>query len=239
MSWVLNADVGEGFPYDAELLSVIDAANVACGFHAGDAETMRQVCRLALRHGVTVGAQPSYRDREGFGRRDMDVAPDQLRDDLREQVDVLSGIAAAEGTAVRYLKPHGALYNRAVWDVEQAAVVVQVAAEQSLPVLGLPGSRLLEAAAAAGLDGWREFFADRAYTPDGRLVSRSEPDALVTDPAVVAARVRRLAAEGVVAASDGSLVPMAADSICVHGDSPGALELARVVRRAIDEAGAE
>jgi UPF0271 protein len=236
VAWELNADVGEGFPYDAELLTVIDAANVACGFHAGDAETMRHVCRLAVRHGVTVGAQPSYRDREGFGRRDLDVSPQQLLDDLREQLQALTDIAASEGSAVRYVKPHGALYNRAVWDSDRAGAVVQVAVEHGLPVLGLPGSRLLATAEEAGLEVWREFFADRAYTPEGRLVPRTEADALVTDPARVTARVRRLMSEGVVEAGDGTLVPVDADSICVHGDSPGALELARAVRAAIDKA---
>jgi 5-oxoprolinase (ATP-hydrolysing) subunit A len=233
--WELNADVGEGFPYDAELLTVIDAANVACGFHAGDDETMSHVCRLAVRHGVTVGAQPSYRDREGFGRRDLDVTAEQLLDDLREQLAALTAIAASVGCAVSYVKPHGALYNRTVWDAERAGAVVQVAAEHGLPVLGLPGSRLLAAAAEAGLGVWREFFADRGYTPEGRLVPRTEPGAVITDPSSVTARVRRLMSEGVVVASDGTLVPVEADSICVHGDSPGALELARAVRAAIDE----
>ncbi len=231
----LNADVAEGFPYDAELMQVVTQANVACGFHAGDAAMMREVCRLAVKHGVDVGAQVSYRDREHFGRRDLDVDSETLRADLDEQVATLTAIAAEVGTGVGYLKPHGALYNRVVWDEQQAAVVADVCRRASLPLLCLPGSVALRLASDAGVACRREFFADRAYDARGQLVPRTVAGAVVDDPAQVTARVRRFVDDGSVITIDGSPLDVEADSICVHGDTPGALALARSVRTVLDE----
>ncbi|HET7173485.1 MAG TPA: 5-oxoprolinase subunit PxpA [Nocardioidaceae bacterium] len=229
----LNADLGEGFPFDEELLDIVTSANVACGFHAGDRATMRTACEHCVAHGVRIGAQPSYRDREGFGRRDLGVSVDTLIDDLEEQVAALLDAAARAGAKVAYLKPHGALYNRAAWDADRAGAVVEVASRHGLPVLGLPGSELLRLAELAGLTARREFFADRGYDDGGRLVPRGDERALVTDPAVAAARVRTLVERGTVLSVSGRSVPVAADSICVHGDTPGAVAVARGVRGAL------
>lgn len=219
----LNADLGEGVTDDEALLDVVTSANVACGFHAGDEPTMRAVCVRAAALGVAVGAQVSYADRAGFGRRDLDVAPAVLEAQVAEQVAVLSEIAAQAGTRVSYVKPHGALYNRVVHDAEQAAAVLR--GSPGLPVLGLPGSVLLALARDLGREARREGFPDRAYTPDGRLVPRSEPGAVLTDTALIARRAVELA-PGV-------------DSVCVHGDEPEAVEHARAVRAALTQAGYE
>lgn len=229
----LNADLGEGFPFDEELLGIVTSANVACGFHAGDRATMRTACERCVAHGVRIGAQPSYRDRDGFGRRDVDVSVDTLTDDLEEQVAALLDAAAWAGAKVAYLKPHGALYNRTVWDADRAGAVVAVAGRHGLPVLGLPGSELLRLAEHAGLATHREFFADRGYDDDGRLVPRGDERALVTDPTEAAVRVRTLVERGSVQSVSGRPVPVAADSICVHGDTPGAVAVARGVRGAL------
>jgi len=240
----LNADLGEGFGVwrlgdDDALLGVVTSANVACGFHAGDPSTMRRVCAGAVAAGVAIGAQVSYRDLAGFGRRFIDVAPAELTDDVLYQLAALDGIARAEGGRVGYVKPHGALYNAAVHHEGQARAVVDAvrAYDPSLPVLGLPGSSLLRRAEAAGLRPVPEGFADRGYTPEGTLVPRREPGALVTDPAAVAERAVRMAVDGVVTAVDGTAVDVAVASICVHGDTPGAVQLARAVRSALQEAG--
>jgi UPF0271 protein len=240
----LNADLGEGFGVwrlgdDDALLGVVTSANVACGFHAGDPSTMRRVCTTAVAAGVAIGAQVSYRDLAGFGRRFIDVAPAELTDDVLYQLAALDGLARTAGGRVSYLKPHGALYNAVVSHEAQAeAVVAAVTAyDAALPVLGLPGSVLLRAAEAAGLRTVSEGFADRGYTPEGTLVPRRSPGALVHDPAAVAERAVRMAAEGTVVAVDGSTVPVAVESVCVHGDTPGAVELARGVRAALTGAG--
>ncbi|MEU2395694.1 5-oxoprolinase subunit PxpA [Streptomyces sp. NPDC007369] len=243
----LNADLGEGFGRwtltdDEALLSVVTSANVACGFHAGDPSIMRRVCELAARRGVRIGAQVSYRDLAGFGRRSMDVPPDELADEVAYQIGALEVFARAAGSRVSYVKPHGALYNRTVHDAAQAAAVVagvRTAAgpDVDLPVLGLPGSLLLTAAEAAGLTPVPEAFADRAYTPAGTLVPRREPGAVLHDPDAVVARAVALAAEGAVTAADGSRIAVPARSLCLHGDTPGAAGLARRVRQALDAAG--
>jgi 5-oxoprolinase (ATP-hydrolysing) subunit A len=240
----LNADLGEGFGVwrlgdDDALLGIVTSANVACGFHAGDPSTMRRVCTRAVAAGVAIGAQVSYRDLVGFGRRFVDVEPGELADDVLYQLAALDGVARASGGRVRYVKPHGALYNAVVTHEAQAAAVVAAVRDldPSLPVLGLPGSALLRAAADAGLRTVAEGFADRGYTADGTLVPRREPGALVHDPAQVAARAVRMAAEGVVEAVDGITVPVAVESVCVHGDTPGAVELARAVRAALAGSG--
>jgi 5-oxoprolinase (ATP-hydrolysing) subunit A len=239
----LNADLGEGFGAwrlgdDAALLSVITSANVACGFHAGDASTMRRVCAAGAARGVAVGAQVGYRDLAGFGRRRIEYALDDLRDEIIYQVGALSAIAAAEGTVVRHVKPHGALYNvAAVEDGQASAVVDAVVAVGRLPLLCQPGSRLAVLAAAAGLRVVGEGFADRAYQASGRLVARSTPGAVITSEAEVFERVVRLARDGTVRAITGEEVPVPVESICLHGDTPGAVFLARSVRAALTAAG--
>jgi UPF0271 protein len=240
----LNADLGEGFGVwrlgdDDALLGIVTSANVACGFHAGDPATMRRVCSRAAAAGVAVGAQVSYRDLAGFGRRFMDVDPAELTDDILYQLAALDGIARVAGTRVSYVKPHGALYNAAVRHEGHAQAVVDavLAYDRRLPVLGLPGSVLLREAEAAGMRPVTEGFADRGYTPAGTLVPRTQPGALVHDPVAVAARALRMAADGVVDAVDGTTLLMPVQSVCVHGDTPGAVEMARAVRTALEQAG--
>jgi UPF0271 protein len=240
----LNADLGESFGVwrlgdDEALLGVVTSANVACGFHAGDPTTMRRVCADAVAAGVAIGAQVSYRDLAGFGRRFVDVPEAELADDVLYQLAALDGMARTEGGRVAYVKPHGALYNAAVHHEAQARAVVDAVAayDRSLPILGLPDSALLRLAEAAGLRPVSEGFADRGYTPQGTLVPRREPGALVTDPAAVAERAVRMAVDGTVTAVDGTVVELAVTSVCVHGDTPGAVDLARAVRAALEAAG--
>lgn len=240
----LNADLGEGFGRwqltdDEALLSVVTSANVACGFHAGDPSTMRRVCELAAGHGVVIGAQVSYRDLAGFGRRAMDVPPDELADEITYQIGALEVFARAAGARVGYVKPHGALYNRCVHDEEQAhAVIAGIrAAGGALPVLGLPGSRLHEAAREAQLPVVGEAFADRAYTAEGTLVPRREPDAVIHDPDEVVKRALGMARDQAVTSRDGTRVALTARSLCLHGDTPGAAGLARRVRSELTASG--
>lgn len=239
----LNADLGESFGRwrlgdDEALLPLVTSANVACGFHAGDPATLVRTCAAAAAHGVTIGAQVSYRDLAGFGRRFIDVSPDDLYADVLYQIGALDGIARSVGSRVSYVKPHGALYNTVVHHEEQAAAVVRaVDSADRLPVLGLPGSALLAAAAEAGLRAVPEAFVDRAYTPDGTLVPRTQAGAVLDDPAVVAARATTMVRDGQVVAIDGSVLDATAESLCVHGDSPGAVRMAAAVRDALDAAG--
>ena len=240
----LNSDLGESFGRwvlgdDEAVLGLVTSANVACGFHAGDPTTLRRTCAAAAARGVVVGAQVGYRDLAGFGRRFIDVAPDELADDVVYQIGALDGMCLVAGTAVRYVKPHGALYNAVVHHEEQAAAVVAAVRDYStdLPVLGLPGSAFLRAAEKAGLRAVPEFFVDRAYTREGTLVSRREAGAVLHDPDDVSARVLRLVTDGVVTAIDGSDVTVRAESACVHGDSPGAVDMARAVRSGLEKAG--
>lgn len=240
----LNADLGEGFGRwrltdDEQLLSVVTSANVACGFHAGDAATMRRVCELAAGRGVRIGAQVSYRDLAGFGRRAMDVPPEELAAEVAYQIGALEVFARAAGTRVAYVKPHGALYNRVVRDEQQAEAVVDgvLLADDALPVLGLPGSCFLEVAEKAGLPVVTEAFADRAYTEEGTLVPRTEDGAVVTDPDTVVERSVSIARDGTVTARSGRPIPVRARSLCLHGDTPGAVDLARRVRARLADAG--
>jgi UPF0271 protein len=240
----LNADLGEGYGVwrlgdDDALLGVVTSANVACGFHAGDPSIMRRVCERAVAGAVAIGAQVSYRDLAGFGRRFIDVPPAELADDVLYQLAALDGIARTAGGRVAYVKPHGALYNATVTHEEQARALVDAVAryDAALPVLGLPGSALLRQAGRAGLTVVAEGFADRGYTAEGTLVPRSRPGALIADPAAVTERVVRMAVDGVVVAVDGSLVEVDVTSVCVHGDTPGAVELAHSVRAALGAAG--
>ncbi len=237
----LNADLGEipgieGAAIDRELLRVVTSANVACGGHAGDAESMRRVCAEAASLSVAIGAQVSFVDREGFGRRRLEVSSALLADQLRQQVADLATAASEAGTQVAYLKPHGALYHAAAQDRQIAHVVTEVAAEFSLPVLTLPHGHLRELASAAGLTSFGEIFADRAYEPSGLLVPRDQPGAVLDDRGDVVARVVTWAQTGQVRSITGTFVDIDAVSMCLHGDTPGAVQLAHDARRALESA---
>lgn len=234
----LNADLGEGFGVwrigdDDAMLDIVTSANVACGFHAGDAATLARTCRAAAARGVRIGAQVGYRDLAGFGRRFIDVEPDELTADVIYQIGALQALARAAGSTVKYVKPHGALYNAIVDHEEQAAAVAAAvhATDPDLAVLGLAGSAFLAAAQRLGLRTIAEAFADRAYTPDGRLVSRREPGAVLEDPDEISRRVASMVRDGTVTAIDGSPVTIQVESVCVHGDSPDAVRIAAAVRR--------
>jgi UPF0271 protein len=240
----LNSDLGESFGVwrlgdDEAMLDVVTSANVACGFHAGDPTVLRMTCGLAAGRGVAIGAQVSYPDLVGFGRRHLDMASDELRDAVLYQLGALDAFAQVAGAEVAYVKPHGALYHSAATDRRVADAVVAAAAEYdfSLAVLGLPDSELLRAAERAGLEAVGEAFADRAYRPDGGLVPRRDAGSVITDPEVVAVRAVRMATSGEVEAIDGTVVAVSARSICIHGDTPGAVDLARAVRDALVTAG--
>ena len=238
----LNADLGEGFGRwtltdDDALLDVVSSANVACGFHAGDPSTMRRVCAGAAARGVRIGAQVSYRDLAGFGRREMDVPPEELADELTYQIGALEAFARAAGARVAYVKPHGALYSRVGRDAGQAGALATAAARAGLPLLGQPGPVLSAAAARAGVAVVAEGFVDRAYTTDGRLVPRGTPGAVLDEPAAVVERALGLALRGEVVAVTGETVPVRARSLCLHGDTPGAAALAGRVRDALAAAG--
>jgi UPF0271 protein len=240
----LNADLGEGFGVwrlgdDLALLDIVTSANVACGFHAGDPVTIRRTCAAAVDRGVAIGAQVSYRDLAHFGRREMDAEPEELCAEVLYQLAAVDGIARAMGGRVSYVKPHGALYNRVCRDEEQAAALIDAVADydRSLPVLTLPGSAVHKVAAAEGVPTVTEAFADRAYTAAGTLVPRREQGAVIDDVAAVSARAVRMAVEGAVTSIDGTPVAVQARSICVHGDTPGAVRLARAVRDGLLEAG--
>jgi UPF0271 protein len=240
----LNSDLGEGFGQwqlgdDEALLSLVTSANVACGFHAGDPTVMRRICEAAAERGVAIGAQVGYRDLAGFGRRFIDVDPAELVNDVVYQIAALDGFARLAGIRVAYVKPHGALYNAIVHHEAQAAAVAEAVRryDPELPVLGLPGSVWLRTARAAGLTPVHEAFADRAYTPEGTLVPRREPGAVLHDPEVIVRRCLRMVTEGVVEAVDGSDVPLSVRSVCVHGDTAGAVAIARRLREELERAG--
>ncbi|WP_038469500.1 LamB/YcsF family protein [Arthrobacter sp. PAMC 25486] len=240
----LNADVGESFgPWrlgdDAAIFMQVSSASIACGFHAGDPRTMRKSCAAAAAAGVAIGAHPSYRDLAGFGRRFLDVDPEELRDEVLYQVGALQAMARAEGTSVRYVKPHGALYNALVHHTAQAEAVVSAMLElgPALPLLVSPGSEAGRLAAAAGITVVAEAFADRAYNPDGTLVPRTQPGAVLHDVDAVVTQGLRIAVDREVIATDGTRVPLDVQSLCLHGDTPGAVAMASAVRAALDSAG--
>ncbi|QNE19379.1 LamB/YcsF family protein [Kribbella qitaiheensis] len=240
----LNADLGEGFGSwsmgdDAGLLDVVTSANIACGFHAGDPSIMRRVTGQAVERGVAIGAHVGYDDKPGFGRRFIDIEPAVLRDQVVYQLGALDAFARIAGDRVRYVKPHGALYNTIGSHEEQAAAVVGaiVDYDRSLPVLGLPESAWLRLAAEAGLTVVHEAFADRAYTPAGTLVSRREAGSVLHDPDEIAARCTAMAAGSPIQDSEGGALKLDPASICVHGDTPGAVEIARRVRHTLEGAG--
>lgn len=240
----LNSDLGESFGAwtmgdDAAMLGLVSSANVACGFHAGDPAGILRTLQAANARNVAIGAHVSYPDLAGFGRRNMDVASDDLTADVIYQIGALQGLATAAGTRVTYVKPHGALYNTIAHDQRQAQAVIAAlkAIDSNLALMVLANSPLETLAQQAGLRVLREAFADRAYTPQGTLVSRREAGAVLHDPQAVAARMVQLVTKGTLTAIDGSELRLKADSICIHGDSPGALAMAKAVHQALSEAG--
>lgn len=246
----LNSDLGESFGQwsmgeDEQMLQVVSSANIACGFHAGDPLVLHTTCALAVRNQVSIGAHVSYRDLAGFGRNFIDVAPDQLHAEVLYQLSAIDGVARTVGGEVSYVKPHGALYNTIVHHEQQAEAVVRAirdfseGAGRQLALLGLPGSRALSLARELGLRGVAEAFCDRAYTPEGTLVSRREPGAVLHDAGEIAERMVGLVRTGRLAAIDGSEIELSAESLCVHGDSPGAVAIAKQVKAALGEAGIE
>lgn len=240
----LNSDLGENVPDrvvsdDSAMLGLVSSANVSCGFHAGSPEGIRATLAAATKGGVVIGAHPGYDDYEGFGRRPLDVPAATLQAQVEYQIGALLGLTAAVGGSVAYVKPHGGLYNAIVRDEAQAKVVVDAvkAVDERLVFLGLAGSVANRVAAEAGLNVAAEAFADRSYNPDGSLVSRTEPNAVLHDPQAVAARVLRLVQTGQVEAIDGSLVDVDAQSICFHGDSQGSIDMARAARELLESSG--
>lgn len=240
----INSDMGESFGaytigHDAGLMASITSANVAAGFHAGDPSVLRGTIRLARMRGVAVGAHPGFPDLAGFGRREMNVTPAEAEDFILYQIAAVAGVAAAEGVKLQHVKPHGALFNMAVRHAELAGAIARAVAafDSSLILFGLPGSEILKAGRAAGLRVAAEVFADRAYEPDGSLASRRKPGAVLHDPVAVVARAVRMVKERTVVAIDGSVVTLDADTICVHGDTPGADDLAAKIRAGLEAAG--
>ncbi|MBM7505742.1 LamB/YcsF family protein [Agromyces aurantiacus] len=240
----LNADLGESYGAwrmgdDEAMFALVSSANVACGFHAGDPLTMLRSARLSAEHDVVLGAHPGYRDRAGFGRRELAVSAAELAAEVAYQVGALVAMARSAGTRVRYVKAHGALYHRLGADASAASAVADALAgfDEGLVVLGAPGGELERAAASAGLRYAREAFIDRGYLADGTLVPRHEPGAVVHDPVAAADRALELVETGGLAADDGARIELAPDSLCLHGDTPGSVDLARAVRAALDAAG--
>jgi UPF0271 protein len=237
----LNCDLGEGAGHDEELMPLISSANIACGGHAGDEATMLATIRLARQHRVAIGAHPGFADRENFGRVELPVTPAEARGLVLGQTQQLLAVAAQAGARVRHVKPHGALYNMAVRDAALAQAVAEgvYEADPRLILVGLAGSRLIEAGRACGLSTISEVFADRTYRSDGSLTPRREPGALITDPAQAVAQVLGMLRDGRVTATDGSNVPIKAETICLHGDGEHAVEFALKLRAALLEAGFE
>ncbi|MEX6430094.1 MAG: LamB/YcsF family protein [Ferrimicrobium sp.] len=240
----LNSDLGEGstmaqMARDRAILSVVSSANIACGFHAGDTETMSETVRNASEYGVTVGAHVSYYDREGFGRRELNISTAKLKSDLAYQIGALKAITTLNGTTVSYIKPHGALYNRIAYDDTQARAVVETIAtiDSRLVLLTLPGSVAMQVAQELGICAIAEGFADRAYTDDGRLVPRTIPGSVITDPDEVVQRALQMARDGTVTSSDGKVLRLDARSICLHSDTDGAAALSQQIRLALEFAG--
>ena len=237
----LNCDLGEGCGNDAELMPLITSANIACGGHAGDTETMRATVELALEHGVAVGAHPGYPDQENFGRIEHDITHQQLFDEIVAQVTALRNICRGAGTALSHVKPHGALYNLAARDAEISLVVANAVAavDQNLTLFGLAGSHSLTEAERVGLRSASEVFGDRTYQPDGSLTPRSQPGALIENPEIAAAHVLEMVMSGQATSMTGEPVAVRADTVCIHGDGPFAPAFARVIRDALRLAGVE
>lgn len=223
----LNCDLGEGAPHDAEMMPLITSANIACGAHAGDEETMQECVKLALVHGTAIGAHPGYDDRKNFGRTELNLPTGDLRALISHQIQALRNISGHSGTGLTHVKPHGALYNQAARDPAIAAAIAEAVheADPTLVLFGLAGSELIAAGKARGLATAREIFADRRYQSDGSLVPRSHPDAMITDPAEACAQTLRLIRQGI------------ADTVCIHGDGPHAVEFAHALRHTLQEEG--
>lgn len=237
----LNADVGEGCGDDAALMPLLTSASIACGAHAGDVSTMRRTVELALRYGVVIGAHVSYPDREHFGRRDLKLSAEQLTAEILFQLGTLEAITRVAGARLCYVKAHGALYNRMAADAETAETVLTAVHgfDAALPILTLPDSVAMSVAWQLGMTAVAEAFADRAYSADGKLVSRDKQDAVITDEKVVAERAVEIAMTQRTRSIDGQVVHISARSLCVHGDTPGAVVLARALREALVAAGVE
>jgi 5-oxoprolinase (ATP-hydrolysing) subunit A len=240
----INSDMGESFGaytigHDAGLMKAITSANVAAGFHAGDPTVLRETIRLARASGVAVGAHPGFPDLVGFGRRELNVTAREAEDFVLYQIAAVAGVAAAEGIRLQHVKPHGALFNMAVHNADLAAAIARAVAafDRSLILFGLPGSEILNAGRAVGLRVAAEVFADRAYEPDGSLASRRKPGSVIHQADAVVSRAVRMVTEKTVAAIDGSVVPLEADTICVHGDTPGSDRLAASIRSGLERAG--
>ncbi|MFI5174887.1 MAG: LamB/YcsF family protein [Terriglobia bacterium] len=242
----LNCDMGESFGAwkmgtDEAIMPFITSVNIACGFHGGDPDTMRRTVESALRHGVAVGVHPGFPDLIGFGRRDMNVTPEEARNFVLYQVGALSAFVRAQGGRLSHVKPHGALYHRAARDAQLASAIALAVKEfdPSLIFIGLANSELVHSGERIGLRVASEVFADRTYQSDGSLTSRRLPQAMVKDPREAAARVVRMVREGKVKTLDGQDYSVRADTVCIHGDTPGALEFAHTVRQELEEAGIE
>jgi UPF0271 protein len=240
----INSDTGESFGaytigHDQGLFRSITSANVAAGFHAGDPSVLRSTIRLAKAHGVAIGAHPGFPDLIGFGRRELNVTPQEAEDLVLYQVAAVAGVAAAEGVRIQHVKPHGALFNMAVRDAGLAAAIARAVAafDKTLILFGLPGSEILNAGRTAGLRVAAEVFADRAYEADGSLASRRKPGAVIHDAAAVVSRAVRMVKQHTVVAIDGGEVSLEADTICVHGDTPGSDDLAAKIRAGLEAAG--
>ena len=235
----LNADVGEAIGDDEGVLPFVTSANIACGFHAGNPVIMRSTVQLSRRHGVAVGAHPGFQDLEGFGRRDMHVSTAELENLVAYQIGALAGVASTEGVRLSHVKPHGALYNMAARNAEMADAIARAvrAVDPSLVLFGLSGSQLIAAGERVGLRVASEVFADRGYWPDGSLAPRGTPGALVTEVEDVVRRALGMATGQAVDCVDGTTIHVKADTICIHGDTPGAADLARRVRAALTPVG--
>lgn len=235
----LNCDMGEGCPNDAELMRYVSSANIACGYHAGDAETMRRTVELALAGNVAIGAHPGYRDRENFGRTNISLRPEEVIDLVTDQIRSLNDICGQLGAKLHHVKPHGALYNQAAKDKDLAAAIAEAVAsfDNDLILCGLSGSYLISEAESAGLITASEVFADRTYRPDGTLTPRTEPNALITDVRRCVDQVVQMVKTQTVTAANGSTIGIKADTVCVHGDGEHAVEFARAIREALSDAG--
>ncbi len=235
----LNADLGEGFATDAELMSFISSANIACGYHAGNLETMTRTVNLCIEHGVAIGAHPSFNDQPNFGRTEMQLPPEQVVELILNQIKSLQNVCNEAGSTLHHIKPHGALYNMCARDSSLARVVAETifAFNPNLKLLGLSGSHAIAEGVMAGLTTVAEVFADRTYQPDGSLTPRNQPNALITDPQTALEQALMLAMENRVRAINGVYIPMHAESICLHGDGPDAVSFARIIYQTFIERG--